>query len=159
MLTIVMVLEGVLRAAGTEAQFETGWALYQALALNSRLYLMSSEWTEAEMTPWLRGRNLSGHLGYLYAPGNGPAARLDALQRVRSWRVSLVLEPDPSCAAAEIEAGWNVLLHTHAAYSRPEWRPDYTGTPRPWDELTNAIDRQTALRGADARLHDHSEDQ
>lgn len=154
MLTIVMVLEGVLRMPGTDGQYETGWALYQALAKNSRLYLMSQHWTEEQTDTWLRQRNLSGHLGYLHTPDPGPAGRIDALQRIRSWRVSLVIEPDPACAAAEIEAGWNVLLHTHAAYSRPEWRPDYTSTPRPWDELTQAIDRQRALRGTDERITD-----
>jgi hypothetical protein len=147
-----MVIEGVLRAPGTEGQFETGWALYQALARNSRLYLMSAIWTEEESATWLRQRNLTGHLGYLYTPlGGTPAARIDALQQVRTWRISLVIEPDPACAAAELAAGWHTLLHTHAAYSLPEWRPDYIGTPRPWDELTDAIDHQRALRAADSR--------
>ncbi|MFI9271823.1 hypothetical protein ACIGXM_14050 [Kitasatospora sp. NPDC052896] len=154
MLTVVMVLEGVLRMGGSDAQIETGWALYQALARNSRLYVLSHEWPEDEMSTWMRQRNLTGHLAYLHSPDPGPQGRLDTLRRIRSWRVSLVIEPDPSCAAAEIADGWNTLLHTHALYTRPEWRPDHTGSPRPWDALTEEIERQQTMRLSDHRLHD-----
>lgn len=154
MLTAVLVLEGIVRVAGSEAPLETGVALYQALAHNSRLYVLSNEWTEDEMDLWMRRRGLTGHLTYLHAPIPGPAGRLDALRRIRSWRISLVVEPDPACAAAEIADGWSTLLHTHAAYSRPEWRPDYQGSPRPWDALTDEIEHQQALRLSDRRLTD-----
>jgi hypothetical protein len=154
-----MVLEGVLRIAGSEAHYETGFALYQALALNSRLYLLSHEWTEEQMTPWMRQRGLTGHLAYLHAPIAGPEGRLDALRRIRSWRISLVVEPDPLCASAEFADGWNTLLHTHAAYSRPEWRPDFQGSPRPWDALTREIERQQLMRISDPRFNDDQEQQ
>jgi hypothetical protein len=154
-----MVLEGVLRMAGSEAHYETGFALYQALALNSRLYLLSHEWTEEQMAPWMRLRNLTGHLAYLHAPTPGPEGRLDALRRIRSWRVSLVIEPDPIAAAAEIADGWNTLLHTHALYTRPEWRPDHSGTPRPWSALTEEIERQQLMRVSDHRLTDDDQEQ
>jgi hypothetical protein len=158
-LTVVMVLEGVLRVVGSEAHYETGFALYQALALNSRLYLLSYEWTEEQMAPWLRQRGLTGHLAYLHAPTPGAAGRLDALRRIRSWRISLVIEPDPTAAAAEIADGWSTLLHTHAAYSRPEWRPDYQGSPRPWDAVTQEIERQQQMRLTDRRLTDDDQEQ
>lgn len=153
-LIVVMVVEGVLRNSGTDAQFETGWALYQSLVPNSRLFLMSHEWTAPEMDVWLQRRHLTGHLDYLHCPIPGPAGRIDALARIKSWRVNLVIEPDPACAALELAEGWNTLLHTHAAYTRPEWRPDYQGTPRPWDQMVEGIEKNQLLHAADTRLRE-----
>jgi hypothetical protein len=152
MLTVVMVLEGVLRIPSSDGHYPTGWSLFHALAPNTRLYLLSHQWRDEECKPWLAKRNLTGHLGYIHQPIPGTAGRLEALQLVRHWHVNLVIEPDPACAAAELEAGWNTLLHTHTGYSRPEWRPDYTGTPRPWDDLIATIERHQDLRARDDRL-------
>ncbi|AZM47753.1 hypothetical protein DMB38_19960 [Streptomyces sp. WAC 06738] len=146
MLAAVMVVEGILRTPEGEGHYDTGWSLYQALAKNTRLYLLSAVWTEEQSRLWLAKRELRGHINYIHQPAAGPAGRLEALERLRSWRVGLVLEPDPTCAAAELDAGWNTAVITHAAYSQPQWRPDYPGTPRPWDDLTEAVERQTELR-------------
>lgn len=141
-----MVVEGILRMPEGEGHLDTGWSLYQALAKNSRLYLLSHTWTAEQCRLWLAKRQLTGHLDYLHQPAPGPAGRLETLQRIRSWRIGLVLEPDPTCAAAELDAGWNTCLLTHAAYSQPQWRPDYAGEVRPWDDLTAAVERQNELR-------------
>lgn len=146
-----MVVEHVLRTSGSDGHIDTGYALYQSLAPNAQLYLLTHEFDEGELTTWLQKRRLSGHLAVMKSHAPGPAGRLDALERVRSFRIGLVIEPDPECAAAEITAGWSTLLHTSAAYTQPRWRPDYTGTPRPWDQLTAAIERQESLRIADDR--------
>ncbi|MFC9505347.1 hypothetical protein [Streptomyces sp. NPDC057002] len=146
MLAAVMVVEGILRTPDAEGHYDTGWGLYQALAKNSRLYLLSASWTEEQCALWLAKRHLTGHLGYLHQPTPGPAGRLEALNRIRSWRIGLVLECDPTCAAAELGDGWNTALITHAAYTQPQWRPDYDHSPRPWDDLTNAVERQNELR-------------
>lgn len=155
MLSAVMVVEGVLRTPVGEGHFDIGWGLYQALAKNSRLYLLSHTWTEQESTLWLAKRSLTGHISFLHQPEPGPAGRLEALERVRSWRISLVIDPDPSCAAAELAAGWNTSLVTHAAYTQPRWRPDYDGAPRPWAQLAEAIEHQTALRMTDPRTREN----
>lgn len=151
MLAAVMVVEGVLRMPTGEGHYDTGWSLYQALAKNSRLYLLSSTWTEEQCAMWLAKRHLSGHLGYLHQPLPGPAGRLETLNRIRSWRIGLVIEADPTCAAVELGDGWNTALITHTAYTQPEWRPDYSGSPRPWDDLTAAVERQAELRLNDPR--------
>jgi hypothetical protein len=150
-LTVVMVIEDVLRISGSEGHLETGWGLYRSLAPAAQLYLLTHEFEEDELGIWLRRRRLTGHLGILRAASPGPTGRLDALERVRSWRVGLVIESDPACAAAEIQAGWCTLLHTHAAYTRPSWRPDAPTTPRPWDQLLGTIAEQQILRDQDER--------
>lgn len=141
-----MVVEGILRTPEGEGHYDTGWALYQALAKNSRLYLLSETWTEEQSALWLAKRQLTGHLGYLHQTLPRAAGRLEALSRIRSWHIGLVMEPNPAIAAALLRAGWNTAVITHSAYSQPQWRPDYDGTPRPWDLLTEEVERQTALR-------------
>lgn len=150
-----MVVEGVLRTPGSEGHYDTGWGLYQALAKNTRLYLLSHEWAEADINLWFAKRQLRGHINYLHTPLPGPSGRLEALERIRSWRVSLVLESDPACAAAELTAGWNTALISHAAYTQPQWRPDYAGDIRPWDDLAGAVEQQNALRLTDPRHQEH----
>lgn len=147
-----MVVEGILRVPGGEGHIDTGWSLYQALAKNSRLYLLSHTWSEEQCATWLAKRQLTGHLSYLHQTIPGAAGRFEALNRIRSWRVGLVLEPNPSIAAALLRAGWNTAVITHSAYSQPEWRPDYDATPRRWDELTEEVERQTELRLTDPRI-------
>lgn len=150
-----MVVEGVLRAPGSEAHLDTGWGLYHACAVNTRLYLLSATWTAPEIQPWLAKRHLTHHLQYLHQTDPGPEGRLETLERLRSWRVSLILEPDPACAAAELESGWPTALITHPLYTQARWRPDYTGRIRPWEQLTDAIERQQQLRLEDPRIQEH----
>jgi hypothetical protein len=88
-LTVVMVVENVLRLPHSEAITETGNGLYKALTA-CRLYLLTATWSEDDLTTWLHRRQLSGHQGILYAPAPGAAARIDTLRRVRSWRIGLV---------------------------------------------------------------------
>lgn len=146
-----MVVEGVLRVPASDAHLDTGLGLFYALAKNSRLYLMSHEWEQGELESWLGQRQMNGHLGILRPTGPSPEERIDALERIRSWRVELVIESDPACAAREIAGGWNTLLHTHAAYTLPQWRPDHNGAIRPWDALTGEISRQKQMFQADQR--------
>lgn len=154
MLAAVMVVEGLLRAEDGEAHRDVGWSLYQALAKNTRLYLLSATWTEEQCALWLAKRQLRGHIGYLHQTIPGTAGRLEALDRIRSWHIGLVLEPDPSIAAALLRAGWSTAVITHSTYTQPQWRPDYDATPRPWDDLTDAVEQQTALRLTDPRTQE-----
>ncbi|MET7631698.1 hypothetical protein ABZS53_14780 [Streptomyces sp. NPDC005499] len=154
MLAAVMVVEGVLRIPGTEGHYDTGWGLYQSLAKNCRLHLLSHIWTEQDIALWLTKRNITVHQSYLHTPEPGPAGRLEALHRVRAWRIgALVIESDPACASAELAAGWNTALITQAV-QRPQ--QPATGPPaiRPWDDLADAIERQH-----DLRLTPHSSEQ
>ncbi|MGW3658499.1 hypothetical protein ACWD6R_23635 [Streptomyces sp. NPDC005151] len=50
-LAAVMVVEGVLRIPDNEGHYDTGWGLYQALAKNSRLHLLSHPSTNSD---WMR---------------------------------------------------------------------------------------------------------
>ncbi|WP_167503120.1 hypothetical protein [Streptomyces malaysiensis] len=141
-LSAVMIVEGVLRIPGTEGHYDTGWGLYQALNKNSRLHLLSHTWTEQDISLWLTKRRITGHQSYLHAPGPGPAGRLEALQRIRSWHIGLVIESDPACAAAELAAGWHTALISHPA----DQPPDHYHAIRPWRDLTEAVERQHDLR-------------
>ncbi|MET9360324.1 hypothetical protein ABZX93_05395 [Streptomyces sp. NPDC006632] len=155
MLAAVMVIEGVLRIPDSEGHYDTGWGLYQALAKNCRLHLLSHIWTEQDIALWLTKRHITGHQSYLHTPEPGPAGRLEALQRVRAWRIgALVIESDPACAAAELAAGWNTALVTSA---RQGPQQPTAGPPaiRPWDDLADAVERQHDLRLNTQHLQEH----
>ena len=144
MLAAVMVIEGVLRVPDSEGHYDTGWGLYQALNKNCRLHLLSHTWTEQDIALWLTKRHITGHQSYLHAPEPGPAGRLEALQRVRAWRIgALVIESDPACAAAELAAGWNTALVTSAFQGPRQPGPQ---SIRPWDDLSDAVERQHEIR-------------
>lgn len=146
MLAAVMVVEGVLRIPDSEGHIDTGWGLYQSLAKNCRLHLLSHTWTEQDIALWLHKRQITGHQSYLHAPEPGPAGRLEALHRVRAWRIgALVIESDPACATAELAAGWNTALITSALQGPrpPSAEPQAI---RPWDDLAHDVERQHDLR-------------
>lgn len=151
MLTVVMVAEGVLRLPQSDGIIATGKGLFQAFAPATRLYLLTYAWTEDALATWLARNQLTGHLGILHSSGPSPAQRLDTLRRIRSWRVELIIEPDPQCAAQEIANGWNVLLHAPALYAEPRWRPDQTAEIQPWQALTDEIHHQQDLRLQETR--------
>jgi hypothetical protein len=144
-LTVVMVVENVLRLPHSEAITETGNGLYKALTA-CRLYLLTATWSEDDLTTWLHRRQLSGHQGILYAPDPGAAARIDTLRRVRSWRIGLVIDADAQCAAAAVADGWTVHLHAPAVYPEPAWRPDHIGGIRPWGALLDEVQHQEDMR-------------
>lgn len=142
-----MVVEGVLRPPESEGVIATGRGLYESLAPATRLYLLTHTWAEKPLAQWLFDNQLSGHLGILTATGPTPPERIDALRRVRSWRIELVIEPDPYCAIREIADGWNALVYAPATFTDPRWRPDREQL-RPWHALTDEIRRQHELRRA-----------
>ncbi|MEU3979576.1 hypothetical protein AB0F77_05610 [Streptomyces sp. NPDC026672] len=146
MLAAVMVVEGVLRVPDSEGHYDTGWGLYQALNKNCRLHLLSHTWTEQDIALWLQKRHITGHQSYLHTPEPGPAGRLEALHRVRAWRIgALVIESDPACAAAELAAGWNTALVT-PAFQGPRNPSAGPSAIRPWDDLAGAVERQHDIR-------------
>jgi hypothetical protein len=147
-----MVVESVLRLPQSEGFIDTGRGLYQAFAKSTRLHLLSYSWTEEELAAWLSRNQLTGHLGIINAAGPTPEQRLDALRRIRSWRVELIVEPDPQCAAREIADGWNVLLHAPALYAEPNWRPDSNPEIRSWQSLTQEMSHQQKLRQHETQL-------
>lgn len=146
MLTVVMVVEGILRLPHSEAITETGNGLYRAFASTTRLYLLTAAWPQDNLTTWLHRHQLSGHQGILSAPAATPEARVDTLRRVRDWRIALVVDSDPACAAAAVADGWTVHLHAPAAYPEPTWRPDRIQGIRPWGALLDEVTHQQDMR-------------
>jgi hypothetical protein len=68
--------------------------------------------------------------------------------------VDLVVEPDPTCAAEEIRAGYNVMFYASPQYLMDRWHPDAKKEPRPWDDIVKEVDRQRSAKARDNRLKD-----
>lgn len=151
MQTVVMVVEGVLRMEGSEGHYDDGVTLYRALSKESRLYLLSGIWTEAQMDQWLFSRNLKGHVGYHKSFSK---RRVDAMAQLQKWKPALIVESHLQSAPELVFHGYHVLLLARPAYEAPRWQPDYKATPVPWDDLRAEQERQEDLRYADERLRE-----
>lgn len=63
----------------------------------------------------------------------------------RGYGIEFLIDNDPSNVAEAMENGVSAVLWCHAKIQRPEWRPDFTGKIRPWDELVSEINTQHYL--------------
>lgn len=153
---VVITIEGVLMAEAGQVPIPNGLLLYGALKDQFNLALITDLDTEL-VTYWLKLNGLVDHT-YVAArrttdPEDVGARRLRQLARLRERETDIrfVVESDPSAAATLLENGQAVLLHIAPRYSRPEFRPDYSGPKKTWDVLTGEILRQAELRASDKR--------
>lgn len=156
MLTVVLIVEGVLRLSGSDGRISEGVTLYRSLAAASRLYLVSHEWGRDDIDRWLFHGGLAGHIGYQWAPSYSPDDRINALSKISSWSPALVIEPDPECAALELRHGYPVCLFARPTYGELRWRPDAPTGPQPWDDVVTELKRQEELRRTDPRMRESS---
>jgi hypothetical protein len=153
-----IVVDGVLRKPVGGTPIPQGVALYHGLcaAFNVVLVVEHSVLDMPELQRFLDVEQLYSHgsVAYGIRPGmSGAETRVRQAERLRNagYALDLVVEPNPEVAAALYAAGFNVLHFMHAAYQRPDWRPDFEGGQRPWDELVAEQQRAAALRAADNR--------
>ncbi len=153
---VAITLDGVLRSTTNGGSLRVGLMLYRALEQQASLAVIADGDTEAAATYWLTQNGLSMHNYLVLAhpadpldPGERRVAQITRLKESSS--VDLLIDPDPSVAQAVMASGTPVLLSLHPIYARPEFRPDYKSIAKPWDTMTQDIDRQLEMRLADAR--------
>lgn len=154
-----IVVDGVLRKPVGATPIPEGVALYHGLcsAFNVVLVVEHSVVDMAELQCFLDTEQLFSHgsVAYGIRPGmSAPETRVRQAERLRNqgYALDLVVEPDPEVAAAVFAAGFHVLHFMHAAYQRPDWRPDFQGSQRPWDELVEQQQHLARLRAEDNRV-------
>lgn len=156
---IAIVFEGVLSKPVASIPIPEGLLLYQGLCEVSSVLLVSGETPKDELDSWLIHGNLTRHAHVLY-PDNvirkvqGSQYRVWQANQLRAmgYAVDLIIEPDPANVAALLREGYNCLHFLHAQYSVPDWRPDYTGAIKSWEELSGMVANQARLRNEDNRL-------
>jgi hypothetical protein len=153
---VAITLDGVLRSTTNGGSLRTGLMLYRALEQQASLAVIADWDTEEAATYWLTQNGLTKH-SYLVLfrasdpedPGERRVAQITRLKESSS--VDLLIDPDPAVAQAVMASGTPVLLSLHPIYARPEFRPDFKSVAKPWDTMTQDIDRQMEMRLADAR--------
>ncbi|MFD4858487.1 hypothetical protein [Streptomyces atratus] len=158
MRSVVICLNGVLRpTTHSDGIDPIGRQLYEALTKQFRVVILD-ETHAADTEHWLGVHSISGYArAYTppvdFAPRTVAEGRLRMLAAIRnSDGADLVIEPDPTCAAEEIRAGYTVMLYASPQYLMDIWHPDSPKEPRPWDEIVNELDRQKKAKALDTRL-------
>lgn len=152
--TVVIVVEGVLRAPVAGAPILQGKLLYYGLASMMSVVLFSRETPKEELDQFLmlENMNLHAHVVYPDKPYSWLTARSKMAQLRRQYSVEMVIDADTPACAELLEDGFNVLHFLHAEYAVPSWRPDYEFKVRPWDSLAAQIAKNAELRSRDSRL-------
>jgi hypothetical protein len=159
-LSAVLAIDGVLRRTVTGAPIEEGIKLMNGLKMFYNIVLVAD--SAEPMKDWLDLECVFGYTQVKY-----PEECLDLSPRLmrlmqvsqiqqQGYAIRLVVEPDPGVAAHLLVNGYNVLNFLHSTYSLPEWRPDWDGTVRPWEELSAVVARNARLRAEDKRAKEEA---
>ena len=164
-LVFAITIDGVLADQGDEESFAAskliseGVYLYRALANLGALSLISLQ-DESESTKvdyWLKAHGLDAHNDLLYDPYPSEPERgvVEVLLRLRRrGPVDLVIESSGERASWFINHGASTSVLALPSYTRVEFRPDGTRTPRSWDEVIAELDEQRGLNKEDNRIRD-----
>jgi hypothetical protein len=158
--SVAICVEGVLQKNVSSAPISTGICLYHGLASTFNVLLIT-ESDKTHLDYWLALEGLDKHSAVEYnehvrtfmSEEQRKLHQVGAL-RLRKYNVDLVIDPNPSSAALLLSNGYSVMLMTHALYALPQWRPDYEGSKRTWDEIETYELLQAQLRAVDMRMSD-----
>lgn len=130
----------MLRADVGGAPIPEGFNLYQALVQQYRMCVVLEDGNTAEAAVWLRKE---GFRDYVQLHVQRPLDdRLVQLRRLQSTgTVELIIDANPDAITGAMSLGITGMLFGHPRVTRPEWRPDYERTPRPWDTLVEQVDK------------------
>lgn len=162
--SVAICVEGALQKSSSNAPLPIAVAIYHSLKTNFNILLYSEQSREA-VDYWLSIESLTIHAAVEYNEGSrqwlsDPERKLVQLNslRQRGYNIEIVIEPDPQSAAVMVVNGFNVLNFIHAQYALPQFRPDFPGHYKPWDELYDVAVQQAELRALDLRLKEKDDD-
>lgn len=152
---ILIEVEGVLRSP-TGQTITEGMALYRGLCSTGRVGLVLDSLSVAKADHWLKVEGMRSHVELIEADLRymGVELRRYQMDRARSrdsWVVLIDSQPDNIAAA--LEMGITGLLFTKPAYLRPEFRPDFDKTVKPWAEIQEELQHQEDIIALDPRLN------
>lgn len=148
MATALMVVNGVLRD-DQKRPIPEGIALFHALSQGYRVVLAVED--KIVDAHWLMMEGLTGYQELLdeNVPGalRGQEETLSQVEFLlgRGQQVGIVVLANPQSAAFVVERGVTVSLFVHPRFTRPEYRPDWNGGMRRWDDIVAEIEIQKRL--------------
>ncbi|MEU7278616.1 hypothetical protein AB0A69_07480 [Streptomyces sp. NPDC045431] len=155
-MNVVIAIDGVLKRPDSDAVIPAGQLLYHGLAETHVVHLADEHDTfnssKALAQNWLKRSGFTKHIRVIKPSPSQRYGLLGGLQSLRAdLHVDLVVVADPTVAADLLAAGYTTVLFTHPRYHRPQWKPDYRGEPRAWDNLVAEIEQQDQHYAQDAR--------
>lgn len=153
---VVIAIDGVLKRPDSDAVIPGGQLLYHGLSETHVVHLADEDHTfnrsKTLAEQWLKRSGFTKHIRVIKPQTSDTYGLLGGLQSLRAdLHVDLVVVSDPARAAELIDAGYTTILFTHPRYTRPQWKPDYRGEPRAWDDLVAEIEQQDQHYAQDAR--------
>lgn len=150
---ILVDVNGVLKGSKDEP-IPTGILMIGTLSVYNQLTFIDSV-SENEMKIWLNSNKIVDYDRLIDSSvrleGEELAERQIKVARARG-PVDLFITNNPHLWAFAFEMGIPSVMFGVPSYTRPEFRPDAPRKMRAWNEITEAIDKQNALRTEDARL-------
>ncbi|MCZ0981929.1 hypothetical protein O1L60_31455 [Streptomyces diastatochromogenes] len=155
-MNVVIAIEGVLKRPDSDAVIPSGLLLYQGLAETHVVHLVDDPDTfnasKAVAQQWLKRHGFTKHIRVIKPHTSDRYGLLGGIRALRpDLHVDLVVVADPSQASDLLAAGYTTVLVSHPRYSRPQWKPDYRGEPRAWDDLVAEIETQDQRYAQDTR--------
>lgn len=153
---ICITVQGVLKQEIGEGPITQGIQIYHGLKHMLKIALITDESIERTQH-WLKLNGLQEHaylLPGLDSDGDDPVTRRTrqiGRLRANAEQADMLLDPDPEVVAEATRQGITGLLFAHPKYASPKFRPDYSYTPKPWDEIASEMTRQRLLRDNDPR--------
>lgn len=144
---VAVTLDGVLRSHVGERVIPEGFNLYQSLASVHRIAIVLDGADQALDTLWLRKEGFRDYV--LLVTQRQLGDRIDQYRGLMaSGPLELVVDADPDAVAGAMDLGVPALLFAHPRTSRPEWRPDFDRTPRPWSQVAHRVREARLLEQA-----------
>ncbi|MFC4506999.1 MULTISPECIES: hypothetical protein [Streptomyces] len=155
-MNVVISIEGVLKRPESDAVIPAGQLLYHGLAETHVVHLVDEDETfnrsKLLAQNWLKRNGFTKHIRLIKPNVSERYGLRGGIQSLRpDLHVDMVVVSDPTVASDLLAAGYTTVLFTHPRYTRPQWKPDYRGEPRAWDDLVAEIETQDQHYAQDAR--------
>ncbi len=138
---------------------DTGRILYSALSSQYESVVVSLIHSREAVEMWVQREGFAKVLR-IFTPDDFVKQTMDETQqaedifrdaRVTGHDLQVVVSASPAVAIAAHRSGIHAYLSLSPIYGRAEWRPDFVGSPQPWDQLVADVEETRALHMADTR--------
>jgi hypothetical protein len=154
-MSIVVLLDGVVRNPRNQAPISEGVLLYKTLNEVNRVIILADDKERTDI--WLKKNNMAKVLDDITEIEKSVVeeSRLATIKSILSkGRVEFVVTDDVELSKHLLELSINVLVFLHPRYAKPEFRPDGRAGVKSWESITDELDKQQGLLLDDERVSD-----
>jgi len=152
-MSVVVLLDGVIRNLRKQAPISEGVLLYKTLNELNRVIVLADDKERTDI--WLKKNNMAKSLDDIVQISDSVVEepRIASIKDILSkGRIEFVVTDDSDLAKALLELSINVLVFLHPRYAKPEFRPDGRAGVKSWEAITEELDKQQGLYTEDPRV-------